>query len=543
MYTMGREQQHTLDHDAAELAGIPTLLLMEHAAAAVCRAVRAAAQTVRGPISILTGTGNNGGDGYALARQLRSVGYDVRIYETAAPEAFPEVGDSAINRRAAFGLNIPVCPASLYSAGPGVVVDCVYGTGFRAGRPLQAGLKALFAEVETARLNDGAQVVAVDVPSGVDGDSGLVEDGALRATRTVTFVYPKPGLLSYPGRAYAGEISVETLGIPDDFIQRVYRGLADPGPMAIDGADIRAFRPVRPADGHKGTFGRALLAAGSPGYAGAGILAVRGCLASGAGLVTWMVPDALYAAVAASCPPAVIQPYPADIQDSMNAWIRRLSEQQAVLIGSGCGVNPVAVALTGLAIRHARRLVLDADALTVLAGDSNLTAELKARPLRNLEPAVLTPHPGEFLRLEPDAADFPEGRLTAAEQLAARLNAVVVLKGAGTVAALPKTPGQPGCERALWINTTGNDGMGKGGAGDVLAGLLTGLLAQRLPLRDAVCSAVYLHGLAGDLLRRKTGAQAMRMDQLPNMLGAAFAETGWESGWESGLTVSDADWF
>ena len=193
--------------------------------------------------------------------------------------------------------------------------------------------------------------------------------------------------------------------------------------------------------------------------------------------------------------------------------------REAVLIGPGCGVNQETGLLLEQSLRHAQRVVVDADALTVLADSEDLQAELSARTVRKLEPAILTPHPGEFYRLYPEAKSFPEGRIKAARDLADRWHAVIVLKGAGTIVAIPECIQ---AERSTWINTTGNHGLARGGSGDVLAGLMTGLLAQQLPLTEAVCGAVYLHGLAGDLMSEAVGARAMDIANLPDYIGMAF---------------------
>lgn len=532
MRTMGREQQRTLDKAAAEQAGIPTLLLMEHAAmgiAEVCLEILAEEVELQ-MVSILTGRGNNGGDGYALARLLAAEAIPVAIYETVPPEKLPDTGDSALNREAARRLGLPLLSATAYQPSATLVVDCVFGTGFKAGRPLTPELKDVFARVEEARSCFGARVLAVDVPSGVDGDSGLVEEGAIQATDTVTFVYPKPGLISYPGRLHAGRVITRGLALPDGFTETILAAMADQGPAMITGEDVAAWRPARPADGHKGSFGHALLYAGEVGYAGAGIMACRSCLSSGTGLVTWMVPAALYPSLAPSCPAAIVRPKPESQEEQTALLCQQAETMSAVLIGPGCGVSEQTAHLVEEGIRRASRLILDADALTVLARDSHLQAALSARVQSGLDPAVLTPHPGEFRRFYPDRESMPESRLDQAADLACRLSAVVVLKGAGTVVAFPPEiveDGSVGLPR-IWINTTGNPGMAKGGSGDVLAGLMTGLCAQDIPLADAVLSAVYIHGLAGDILVQTKAAPAMRMDELPEALSPAFAECGWE---------------
>lgn len=563
MRTLSREEQRLLDSLAAARAGVPTLLLMEQAATAVAEvAEKLLEENSDLPVSILVGQGNNGGDGYAAARLLAAKGHAVTVYETEAAEraarCLPDAGvsagecseampdekmpfaktsiattltanmpldDALLNRQAAANLNLPLLSASRLPSGPQLIIDCVFGTGLRADRPLPEDVFVLFEAVANIRKNYSTPVLAVDVPSGVDADTGRVVSGALKATHTVTFVAPKPGLLSYPGREQAGEILVRGLGLPESFIEEVLNEWSGRKISAITSTDLKNWCPERPLAGHKGTFGRALIFAGSMGMTGAGVLATDACLQSGTGLVTWAVPENVYTIGAASCPQALVRPLPNDLNSRILSCKSLIPQAQAVLVGPGSAVGPLTRYTLEQAIRNARRLVIDADGLTCLAEDADLRAELAARSARQLEPAVLTPHPGEFLRLFPSAEGFPQGRPAAAEALAEQLNSVVVLKGAGTVVAIPS--GLQTAER-LWVNTTGGHGLAKGGSGDVLAGLMTGLLAQNLPLGVAVCGAVYLHGLAGDMMQEKVGARALRTTDLPNAFSAAFARVGWE---------------
>ncbi|MGI6545002.1 MAG: NAD(P)H-hydrate dehydratase [Fastidiosipilaceae bacterium] len=529
MRTMGRDQQRKLDQQFAKIAGVPTLLLMERAALetmTVCQEILAERGDL--PIAVVVGRGNNGGDGYALARMLTAAGRRVTVYETEAAALSHESdgdSDSGINRRAVLNLSIPVFPIGEFDVSNRMVVDCVFGTGFTVRRALDDDLIALFAKINAARTTYDAPVVSVDLPSGVDADSGLVADGAVRATHTVTFVAPKPGILSHPGRNYAGKIIVRGLGIPESFIESVFKEMGGRNVQAITEADLRHWRPERPADGHKGTFGRALILAGSEGMIGAGAMATDGCLRSGAGLVTWALPENVYAIGAPTCPQALVRPLSNDFSSRILACKELIAEARAVLVGPGSGTGKLMIHTLEQAIRNAPRLVIDADGLNCLAESAALRAEVGARIARHMEPAVLTPHPGEFARLFPAAADFPQGRAAAAELLAEQLNSVIVLKGMATVVAMP--PSLQTADR-IWINTSGNSGLAKGGSGDVLAGLMTGLLAQNLPLGVAVCGAVYLHGRAGDLLRDRTGERAMRPVDLPGVFAEVFTECGWE---------------
>jgi len=334
-------------------------------------------------------------------------------------------------------------------------------------------------------------------------------------------------------------VYVHDLDLPESFLDRIWEQKGLHTPSALTAEELRAWRPQRPMDAHKGTFGRLAILAGSPGLAGAAILSGRAAEISGAGYVSLTVPAEIYAAVLEAAPSLLSAPLPEEPLEQgvigaaqLDFWKQRFEGCDAALVGPGMGKctpkRPDLLSLVLAAIAEAPRLVLDADALNLLAEPDALEAgraALITRTQTGLEPAILTPHPGEFARLCPEMADkVAQDRIACAEALAALTASVVVLKGAGTIIAFP--PEQDRYE--VWINTSGNAGMAKAGSGDVLSGLLGSLLAQRLPLREAICAAVYLHGLAADLQAELLTERALTPEDIIMGLPGAFRQVGWD---------------
>jgi NAD(P)H-hydrate epimerase len=436
-------------------------------------------------------------------------------------------------------LGITPQPFSEFEPTDGLIIDAVYGSGFRADRPLSPEFERLARKVNQARMEHSALVLAVDLPSGVQADHGQVAPTVIQADETLSFLYIKTGLVSYPGHKAAGQVYVHDLDLPESFLEQVWQQQNLHTPSALTAEELRAWRPQRPMDAHKGTFGRLAILAGSPGLAGAAILSGRAAEISGAGYVSLTVPAEIYAAVLEAAPSLLSAPLPEEplVQEALakaqlSFWTQRLENCDAALVGPGMGKStpkrPDLLSLVMAAIAEAPRLVLDADALNLLTGPDALEAgraALRTRTQSGLEPAILTPHPGEFRRLCPEmAAMVEQDRIACAEALAALTTSVVVLKGAGTVIAFP--PKQDRHE--VWINTSGNAGMAKAGSGDVLSGLLGSLLAQRLPLREAVCGAVCLHGLAADLQAKLLTERALTPEDIIMGLPGAFRQVGWD---------------
>ncbi len=516
MRTIGTRAQQEVDREAPARLGITLHDLMIRAAEAVVHVVVLRMRTHRQPVVILCGPGNNGGDGYAAAHRLAAMGHDVSVIE--ALPGHPRSPLAALERQIAASAGL----LRQQDADGGfpddcLVVDAVFGAGYSALRPLDPSVSTLFLAVENARSR-GAVVLSVDLPSGVEADTGRACPGAMQADVTVTFVRPKPGLFLYPGRSLAGRIVTDPIGIPVPLVDEILADLPAE-PLLLDASSIRRMAPPRPADAHKGTFGRVLVVGGSPGMGGAATLAVGAALRSGAGLVQAMVPQDARAGIDVRHPEALVaavHPFPPD-----PATAARFSEgKQAVLIGPGLAPGPAAEDLVAAMCEDPTPVVLDAGALTVAAfRPDRFLPILTGRRTAGWLPAVLTPHPGEFSRLAPDLDRSDP--VTAARTCASRWGSVVILKGAGTVVAAP--------DGRCAINTTGNDGLAKAGSGDVLAGLLTGLLAQGMDPWEAACAAVCLHGIAADANVRRSGRRSLLPGDLAPGLSAAFKEAGWET--------------
>jgi NAD(P)H-hydrate epimerase len=502
-------EMRSIDRRATEEYGIPSLLLMEHAALQVALQAEAALAEGKGRcVLIVAGKGNNGGDGLAAARILHLRGYDVAVRLIADPEAMQ--GDARANLEMVRRLAIPLtCAGSVADAlSPAdLIIDALLGTGFR-GKP-----EGEIAAAIDAMNGASAPVLAVDLPSGLDADSGQAPGVCVRASRTVTFALPKRGLLLYPGRAYVGDLVVGDIGIPRPLLE-------DPGLRceAILREGTARRLPARPADGHKGTFGRAFLLAGSPGLTGAAALSTEAALRVGAGLVTLGVPASLNPILEVKLTEAMTLPLPETETGAhtVAAWesiASRVREAAAVAVGPGMGRHPDSQALV-LRVLSERQgpLVVDADGLNAIADAGPGGAW--AAP----EQVVLTPHPGEMARLVgTKIQEVESNRLATAERAAHQFGCVVVLKGAGTIVATP--------DGRLWIGPAGTAALATGGTGDVLTGVITGMLAQGLSPVDAVVAGVYLHARAGERLAARVGDAGILAGDLLAELPHVIRET------------------
>jgi hydroxyethylthiazole kinase-like uncharacterized protein yjeF len=456
----------------AAAAGVPTSTLMENAGRAV--AAEAARMAPAGSlVLVMCGPGNNGGDGYVAARLLREVGYEVVVVATAPRDALR--GDAAAMAGRWTGSTL----ASLHEAKrlrPALIVDALFGAGI--ARPL-AGLAADLVAFANAC---NAPVLAVDVPSGLDGTTGaVVGAGAIQATRTITFFRRKTGHLLMPGRALCGPVVVADIGIPAIVLDEI-----EPRCAAIDEDFVRRAVAWPMPDDHKYKRGHAIVVSGPAHRTGAARLAARGALRIGAGLVTVAAPPGAVAANAAHLTAIMLEPF-----DGPRGLAEVLSDSRrnAFLIGPGAGVGTATRILTQVALEHDAACVLDADALTSATIDhddddepvvDHLFAQIREKPER---PVVLTPHEGEFHRV---FGLLPGSRLDRARAAATRSGAVVVLKGPDTVIA------EPGGR--AFINDNAPPTLATAGSGDVLAGFITGLLAQGRPAFEATAAAVWLHG-------------------------------------------------
>lgn len=508
MLLVTAEQMRAIDRHAIEGIGLPAAVLMENAGRAVAEETLAFIRergTAPGPWLVLVGKGNNGGDGIVAARHLIEAGIGAELLFAGDPGAL--TGEAALQRDIAAKMGIP---AGVYKPGTVAweryagVVDGLLGTG-AAGAPREPAA-SLIREANAS----GLPIVAIDIPSGLDADTGGVHEPCIRADVTVALAFCKCGLMQYPGAGVAGRVVVRAIGIPAALADRygVRTWLATK--EAIRRALGVGLPLERPADGHKGTFGHALVVAGSAAYGGAGLLAAKAALRAGAGLVTWALPQAMAKAMAGRLPEAILAGAGGDAAgnwtaDSAKALAKLAEGKKAAVVGPGIGRFPGDAAwLKELWTSLPIPLVLDADALNMLAAADGLREWPRRRA-----PAVLTPHPGEMARLAgTSVADVQRDRIGTARSFAVRHGVILVLKGARTVTALP--------DGRAFINPTGNAGMATAGTGDVLAGLVAGLLAQGLAPEAAAVAGVYMHGEAGDRAakRRPSPASLMAGDLL-----------------------------
>lgn len=472
---------------AAAVTGMPTRALMENAGAAVAREVRR--RWPPQPVVVLCGPGNNGGDGFVAARLLKDIGWPVRVALLGTRESLK--GDAAANAARWSGPVEPLAPPVLSDAG--IVIDAIFGAGLT--RPIEGAAAATIVAVEQRAL----PCVAVDIPSGVHGDSGAVLGAAPRARVTVTFFRRKPGHLLLPGRSYCGETVVAEIGIPESVLEEIRPNIS------INHPDLWRGQFPRPQPGdNKYTRGHAVIVGGET-MTGAARLAAAGARRIGAGLVTIAAPMRAFAIYAAGAPGVIVHPIPTgDRGDrtfrSYLADVRR----NAVLIGPGAGVTTETRRRVLVALKAGKATVLDADAITVFAGKrKELKAALNER-------CVLTPHDGEYARLFIHEGD----RLARVRAAAKEIGAVVLIKGADTVVAAPDG-------RAV-INADAPPDLATAGSGDVLAGMVLGLLAQGMGTFEAACAAVWMHGVCAAEFGPGLIAEDLP-EQIPSILRRIFA--------------------
>jgi hydroxyethylthiazole kinase-like uncharacterized protein yjeF len=479
------EEMGRADHLTIE-GGVPGLTLMENAGRAVADEL-ALRFPDAGTVAVLCGPGNNGGDGFVAARHLAERGYPVRLGFNGDPDRLPT--DAAANAKRYSGGRDPLSPALL--DGADVVVDGLFGAGL--ARPIEGAFAALIERVNAS----GLPVVAIDMPSGIDGTTGEVRGVAVKALSTVTFFRLKPGHLLLPGRLYCGAVSIADIGIPARVLDEIKpKTFANEPPLWLP------HFPWPTPEGHKYARGHAVVVSGPLYSTGAARLGARGALRVGAGLVTIASPRDALTVNASSLTAIMVRE--ADDARGLEALLAD-ERKNAVLIGPGVGVGPRTKAMVLAALGSSASVVLDADAITSFAEDA---ATLFAAIGKRTAPVVLTPHEGEFARLFGDLAG---SKLDRARKAAARSGATVLLKGADTVVAAP--------DGLASINATTSSWLATAGSGDVLAGSVLGLLAERMPPFQAASAAVWLHGKAA-----KDFGPGLIAEDVPEMLPKVLRE-------------------
>lgn len=508
MRTITSKRMKELDRRAIEERGIPSVQLMENAGRAVAhellKHVKANGESAAG-VTVLCGSGNNGGDGIAAARFLLDEGVKVRVFLAGDREKMTaETAEMERRLQECGGILETFAPDNLWFEECRYFIDALIGIG------LHEQVRGAAAEaIQVLEKYGNGRTLAVDVPSGVDADTGKNLGNHCRCLATVTFTLPKPGHFVGHGGVACGKLVVADIGIPTDLVDSL-----DYPIVAVDAELVSSFLPERDPAAHKGDFGKVHIVGGSTGYAGAPVLAAKAALRSGAGLVSLSVPADIYQIVAVKCDEAMPAPVTDDDrglirEDAAMELFQTLAGKNACLIGPGLGRSGGLESLVcNLAAAVNLPMILDAD------GINAIVAHMDVLELRRSFPTILTPHDAEFQRLGGDLSGGD--RIGAALKLAKACGCVVVLKGHGTVIAIPNGK--------AFLNTTGNCGMATGGSGDALAGMILSLIGQGIHPVKATVAAVWLHGRAGDLAAEDKGVYGMLPTDLIEQIPYAIQE-------------------
>lgn len=511
------KQMQSIDRRAIEEYGIPGIALMESAGAQVVEFICEKQSDLRGKkIAVVAGKGNNGGDGFVVARRLTNLGALVQTYLLAS--AGEIAGDARANldvlakmggriEEVASEREINRLRRGLEACD--IVVDAIFGTG------LKSAAAGLYKEAILAVNASGKSIVAIDIPSGLQADSGEIIGEHVKAHATVALCLPKLAHLLYPAAKYVGELRIVDIGIPGSAVEEegIRVNLLEPW-------DIRALFKERDPDSHKGHFGHLLVVAGSRRMSGAAIMAAASALRAGTGLVTLALPSSIQ--MAAQCAALEVMTLP--LSETDEGTIARCaldellsfidsSKITALLVGPGLTTQAETVEFCIEALKEARvPTAVDADGINCLALEIDALGRLKA-------PLALSPHPGEMSRLTGrTTSEVQTMRIEVAREFATKFSLCLALKGAHTVIA--DSSGD------VFINPTGNPGMASAGVGDVLSGMLGGFLAQGLAPIDALKASVYLHGLAGDIAAAEKGQISLVAGDLIDCMGKAFMKIG-----------------
>jgi len=494
MYLVTANEIQKMDRSTIESFGLPGRILMENAGRGATQFfLEHFKDAVNKKIGVIAGRGNNGGDGFVIARYLVQRGISVTVY--LLTERQKVSGDAAANLKLLPPLEVPVIEipdAETFSSHKtamrhvAIWIDAILGTG------LKSDVKGFFRDVIEFINQTNKPVFAVDMPSGLNSDTGRPCGSCVRADATATFAFAKTGHFLFPGADYTGNLKIIDIGIPPYIAN-------DVGPLQylLTPNLIRAVFHPRPSDVHKGHTGHLLVIAGSPGKTGAAAMTATSAMRAGAGLVTLGIPVSLNPVLETQVMEVMTDPLPETVQGllgeaSFNRIMDLLSDKKCLAIGPGIGTAPETKMLfKHLLQKNNKPVVIDADGLNILSDHTEILKDLDA-------PVVLTPHPGEMARLmRTTSADVQKDRIQCARNFAEKFNVHVVLKGARTVVAHP--------DGRVFINPTGNPGMASGGMGDVLTGVIAGFIAQGHSPELAAHAGVYLHGAAADSLAKNKG--------------------------------------
>lgn len=526
MKVVTAEEMSGIDRKTIEEYGVPGVVLMERAGLAVALRIRELfgknknrRENKEGSyrkVIVLAGSGNNGGDGFVVARNLHKAGWDVKVFLTSRPENLK--GDALIQYKIAAKSGIVISSVeelltncSSLITRHSIFVDALLGTG------LSKNVTGMLSEIIGVVNNANVPIVSVDIPSGISSDNGQIMGQAVRADYTVTFGLPKRGHFLYPGAEHTGKLFIEEIGFPDKLLRS--------GGLNVEllmKERASSLLPLRRRYSNKGDYGHVLVVAGSRGKTGAALMAAKACLRAGAGLVTIGVPESVADIFQSRVTEEMILLLP-DAGDgtlsekAAGTILDFLNEKADVLaIGPGIGVTAEIRRLMKTLVQHSTApLVIDADGLNSLQGEREFLSKSKA-------PVIVTPHPGEMARLLSDKPgkttvkimDIEKDRINVALSFAKKTSTYIVLKGVPTIVAEPS--------KRAYVNLTGNPGMATAGAGDILTGIISGFLSQGLKALDASILGVYVHGLAGDIASTEKGTYSLIATDIIDSLPAAF---------------------
>jgi hydroxyethylthiazole kinase-like uncharacterized protein yjeF len=489
MILVTANEMQAMDRQTIDDFGIPGMVLMENAGRGATRFLLEQFPDIENKkVGVIAGRGNNGGDGFVMARYLKQKGIQVQVYLLAETDRVQ--GDALANLKLLKPLGVPVVEIpdeasfskfNCEMQGVDLWIDAILGTG------LSSNVKGYFRTIIEYINSLNKPVFAVDLPSGLNSDTGQPCGACICAAATATFAYAKTGHMVYPGADYTGSLKIVDIGIPPHIVAAV-----GPRHFLITAQLIRTYLIPRPAQAHKGSTGHLLVVAGSTGKTGAAAMTSMAALRTGAGLVTLGVAESLNTALEGRMLEAMTVALPESGsgilgESALSAIQKELPGKRCLALGPGLGQAAETKKLIRKIIRQSEiPIVVDADGLNNLAGDMQGLAEAKA-------PIVLTPHPGEMARLlDTKVSNVQQNRIQCAREFSIRYNVHIVLKGAATIIAHP--------DGRVYINATGNPGMASGGMGDVLTGVIAGLIVQGLTPEAACHAGVYLHGAAADSL-------------------------------------------
>lgn len=504
-YLVNSREMKLYDNNTTEKYFVPSIVLMERAAVAFVEELKAQ-KTDLSQILVVCGSGNNGGDGYAIARLLLLAGSKVDVVQAGAQK---QTQSGTKKESAAKGTEANLLQKKIWKAYQQeilteipeektytAVIDAVFGVGL--SRAVEGAYAALLVQMNRCP----GKKIAVDIPSGISSDNGAVLGTAFRADITITFAYEKIGTVLWPGNEYAGAVVIKDIGIDE-------RSFCDrkPAVAALTEEDL-GMLPARKSHSNKGTYGKLLVIAGSVGMSGAAYLSAKAAYCCGCGLVRVFTPEENRMILQTQLPEAILTTYAAKKLD-VGALTETIGWADAIVCGPGIGTTDTAAQIVKNVLKNASvPMLMDADALNLISADVNVL-------LRPHTEMIVTPHLGEMSRLSKDSVSYIQNRLIeVAEEFARQYNVICVLKDEHTVTSVPYSQ--------TYLNLSGNAGMATAGSGDVLSGVIGALVAQGIAAETAAPLGVYLHGRAGDVIREKNGAAGLMASDIPEGLKAVF---------------------